>query len=242
MKNNNFIILGLAIISATILFGCKSIEMKMPSEVNKKDFSQYKVEGRQGFLVDPKLKIGKYKADVDRGWTSSGSSSFLGSKKKKSSQKYSYKMKGPNGFSFKGSFKSSAKAEKDSVKILGTRVESDVEFKSTLKGTIKSSDKKETYKLFVGEDIKLQKNGSITFKKLKLEIKGTKKVKGSSYRLEEPSGYIIYENGVVVGVVEMIGDGKVHIKKGIDSRTFNMIMTSAAALLLYQDVGKEMKK
>ena len=230
---------------ALFVLGCTSAQIAFPDNTNKAEFSKLKVEGRGGFsLFTEKMAFGGYSIKLARGWTSSDSSSsfipFVKDNTQEKEQKYSFMIAGPDGFSSEGKCRAYAKAEQQGVRLFKVSVDMDGSLEGSLDASFIASGTEKS-ELKISGPIE-SKKGTVKGDALSFKIESTRKIEKSKWETSDVAGYYIMENGMTLAVVDVLSGGTVYIQKSLKKEYLPAVISSATALLAFNDVAKDIKR
>lgn len=230
--------------AAAFALGCTSAQVAFPGGADKAGFDKSAVKGRGGFsFFTEKMSFGGYSVKLSRGWTSTDSSSsfipFVKDDKEEKEQKYSFKVKGPDGFESEGKCLAYAKAEKSGLKIMKLSISDGGSLTGSLEASFTAGGRKSDLNLSGAIE---SKTGTLKGDGFSFEIQTTNRVEGSRFERNDIMGYYILDNGKTIAVVDVISDGAVYIQKGIKKEYIPAVISAATALLSYQDLAKDIRQ
>ena len=231
--------------AAAFALGCTSAQVAFPSGADKAGFDKSAVKGRGGFsFFTEKISFGGYSVKLTRGWTSSESSSsfipFVKDDKSEKEQKYSFTIKGPDGFEAQGKCRAYAKAETTGVKIMKLSLTDGGSLVGSLDASFMGSDGKKSDLALTGSIE--AKTGTLKGNGITFDVKSTSSVEGSKWVRQDITGYYICEGDKAIAVVDVMSDGAVYIQKGIKKEYIPAVISAATALLSYKDLAKDIRQ
>lgn len=234
--------------SCSLLFAlnaCAPARMALPPEINS-GFEHWPVRGRSYFFEES-FAFGPYElTNVHRGWTSK-SRWGLGTNKviffdASAKQKYEFQIREGQRPAFQVQCATNASWTPLELRdVLGkdSTFTWDLTAAASLSCFLTPSAEAAAWILVAQQSsVDGTLNGALSSAARGIRIRSTRELAGSSWPLIEASGYFFEWNGEMSGAVEVINDGQVWIRKGLEPELRHALAASAAALLLYRAVGE----
>lgn len=224
-----------------LLASCSTSNIAVSDHL-KQNSTVMDVKGNAGLLINQKISFGNfYTSSIKRGWTNRTELSVLGIKHEKAKQPIEFTQFGLNGSS--AEIVGSNNFDNDMFKLFkGLQNYADHMWNGYF-GVIMPKKNGPVWEVLIQNDnsgsslksdtdngIAMDEEGNI------IEIKGTKQLAEKKFLTDDSKtfGYELYRNGVSVGAVSVIGNGKVWIKKSL-SEDDQLIVASLASILITKE-------
>ena len=238
MKHRLFSALGIALVTA-ILLGCTTA--KMATELRTTS-TEMKVEGLFKSQFNGKLKFGAYEvSDLNRSWTTRSKWTIVVYESSKAKQHYEFKLKDPSGKTWVCDCATGMNRKGFNLEnFMGTggELQFDIQGSTLFTCVFTREGEEQAWRMVLGMPYNnAVMKGGLTDGKTAIHVTGTQKLEGSPIPLMEASGYEFSMDGARIGAVEVMNDGAVWLKDGIDSKARDAVAAASAALLLYRDIN-----
>lgn len=221
-----------------LLTSCSTSNIAV-SENLKQNSSVMDVKGNAGLLINQKISFGGFHTSpVKRGWTNRTELSVLGIKHEKAKQPIEFTQFGLNGSS--AEIVGSSNFDNNNFKLFkGLQNYADHLWNGYF-GIIMPKNNGPVWEVLIqndnsGSSLKSETDNGIAMddEGNTIEIKGTKQLAENNFFTDDSKtfGYELFRNGVSVGAVSVIGNGKVWIKKSLSDND-QLIVASLASILI----------
>lgn len=215
----------------------KEAAMRLPEELASAQRTP--VKGRQGWKFVERVEFGDYRvSEVRRSWTKGGDLRvgrilfYEGSKRR---QTFGFTLAGPGNSVWHGGAATNLRRhaiERDGFEI-ALRDKSG--FAAILEPAGAPDDE---WTLDLTETFDRPLSGTLSRGSRSVAVKGTAKLAGTPFPLDETSGYIFESDGRAIAAVEVINNGAVWISPDMDDSLRGPVTAAISALLLFEELRK----
>jgi len=222
------------------LTACTTAKMACPPELSASAV-EMPVTGRQGFGLSESFSFGPYRVtDVHRGWQVTTAWGILGYGSSKSEQPFEFKVHAHADAVWQAHCAVGVRwTEMEFNNFMGTGgdLEWGLSSHALFTGEFTPPDKKKSWKMVMKQETRDQvMDGLLSGGAVRISVKGTRKLAGSTWPLTEATGYLFYGDQGLVGAVDVLNQGAVWIAKDLPDPMQNVLAAAASALLLYRDL------
>jgi len=228
--------------SAVFIFGCSMPHLKLDPSLQQQG-QVMEVSGRQGLMISQKLSFGPYHTEaVDRDWTTSYDIPivvrFRGAKEKLNFVIHDNAQHRAEVFAA-GSIESRELSTSSDLFAIP------LDYQDAFVGSVRTG--KGNVWNFVVDDPSHQSfsshsKGELSFGDRRISLSELKELSTHNATMQGVLGYEFRENNKVIGVVELLNDGRVVLSRQSDAQTQLVIASVAAALLLRSDLSKTLEE
>jgi hypothetical protein len=199
------------------------------------------VTGRQGFSLSESFGFGPYKVtDVHRGWRVTTSWGVLGYGSSKSEQPFEFKVHANADAPWHAHCATGVRwteMELNNFMNTGGKLEWGLSSNALFTSEFSPPDKTKSWKMVLTQETQDQvMNGLLGDGTVRISVKGTRKLAGTTLPLTEATGYLFYGDQGLVGAVDVLNQGSVWIAKDLPDPLPRVLASAASALLLYRDL------
>ena len=222
------------------LINCTTAKMACPPELSASAV-EMPVTGRQGFGLSESFSFGPYRVtDVHRGWRVTTAWGILGYGSSKSEQPFEFKVHAHADAAWQAHCAAGVRwteMELNNFMNTGGTLELGLSSHALFTSEFFQPDKKKRWKMVMRQETEDQvMDGLLGDGAVRISVKGTRKLAGSTWPLTEATGYLFYGDQGLVGAVDVLNQGAVWIVKDLPDPMRSVLATAASALLLYRDL------
>jgi hypothetical protein len=197
-----------------------------------------RVVGRDALGMSKAFAFGEYGVrDVDEGWRKSTSVGVLSVSRSHRRQERSFTLVDPQGANWSCRCLATASSTDTELnEFLGGTLEMELEGKSVYAGTFEGPGGEAYDMVLTRGTAAYVLSGYLTDGVDRFEVRGTRRLAGTSIPLSDPAGYEFFDGGTIVGAVEVINQGGVWIVPEITGDRRTALAAASASLLLYRDL------
>jgi len=211
--------------------------MRLPEELASSE--RLPVKGRQGWKRIERVQFGEYDInEVRRSWTKGSDLRvgrvlfYEGSKRR---QTFGFTLAGPGGAVWHGGAATNLRrhaVERDGFEIA-------LRDKSGFAAVLESAGAPDDeWTLELSETFDRPLTGTLSRGSRSLAVKGTTKLAGTPFPLDETSGYVFESAGHPVAAVEVINNGAAWISPDLNDTLRGPVTAAISALLLFEELRK----
>ncbi len=199
------------------------------------------VTGRQGFGLSESFSFGPYKVtDVHRGWRVTTAWGILGYGSSKSEQPFEFKIHAHADAPWQAHCATGVRwteMEFNNFMDTGGDLEWGLSSHALFTGEFSGPDKEKSWKMVMKQETQDRVvDGLLSDGALRISLKGTRKLAGTTLPLTEATGYLFFGDHGLVGAVDVLNQGSVWIAKDLPDPMRTALAAAVSALLLYRDL------
>ena len=222
------------------LVACSTAKMACPPELSASAVEMI-VTGRQGFGLSESFKFGPYQVmDVHRGWRVTTAWGIFGYGSSKSEQPFEFKVHNHGKAAWQAHCAVGVRwteMELNNFMDTGGILEWGLTSHALFTSEFLQPDKEKPWKMVMKQETQDRvMDGLLGDGDIRISVKGTRKLAGSTWPLTEATGYLFYRDQDLVGAVDVLNQGAVWIEKDLPDPMRSVLAAAASALLLYRDL------
>lgn len=191
------------------------------------------VTGRQGWKVLQTVSFGDYRVhDVKRSFTRGGDLQILFYEGSKRRQRFDFILAEQGTDTWQGEAETNLRR-----RAVGLDFDTEFQNKSGFSVRLTSLARpEEVWTLALAEKRERPLEGTLTWGRQSIAVRGTRKLAGTPLPLDVTSGYSFEVGGRTVAAAEVINDGAVWIDPGLDPALRGPVSAAISALLLFEEL------
>ncbi len=232
--------LSVFLISLLGLVACTTAKMACPPELSASAV-EMPVTGRQGFGLGGSFRFGPYQVtDVHRGWRVTTAWSILGYGSSKSEQPFEFKVRDHGNAAWQAHCVVGVRwteMELNNFMDTGGTLKWGLSSHALFTSEFSQPNNEKRWKMVMKQETQdLVMDGLLGDGAIRISVKGTRKLAGSTWPLTEATGYLFYRDQDLVGAVDILNQGAVWIEKDLPDPMRSVLVAAASALLLHGDL------
>ncbi|HEX2187424.1 MAG TPA: hypothetical protein VHG51_00940 [Longimicrobiaceae bacterium] len=214
------------------LGACGGAHAPLPEELRGTE--RLRVEGRQGWMPNQRLRFGSWEAvGVDRSGVGGRDFRVAAVSGSRRAQEYAFTLRADGRDAWRVECLATLRTRSLDVRV-GTI---DPVNATTLDCDLRPVDGGEAWRLALGEEGERAQAGMLGSGGRSLAVVGTNRLEGG-LPTRETTGFHVAEDGRTLAAVETLGDGAVWLRPGLDPGDRGLVAAAAAALLLAEDLRR----
>ena len=215
--------------------------MKVPPGLREGSV-EWRVSER-GHFFDESLRFGPYSIeDVNRGWTSVTAVGLMNLEKANADQKFEFRIRNSSGMSRSVQCLAAAgwtRADFDHFLSERGSLSWEIGSEKSLACVAAGSGRPGSGRLvLVDSHMDSMPVGSAVFDGRRMEIRGSRSLENGAWQSMEVTGYVLVLDGREIAAVDVMNDGVVRIRNGLDDKVLDAVSVTAASLLLYRELKR----